>query len=314
LHFHRKPNGRPSRDAVALFMKDLDPSMYMRTRTTIPSEHGVPPKELSFAVVGNLSVSLDGISVNCGSMRFGHNSDGAWWVASKTCSYTENNDTSDLLGPDPTYYSLVCECDYGVMMEFGQQPNPKGSTSLLGHIDTKISDCTAILTKDARWVEVGSSPGGQSMTFSYGIERDYTVSHTKEWGSSTTTSASFGFSFGGFSSSFSISHTTSRDFSVEHSSTFSMSQEETYSTQLPAGTVWQFQMNIRDNCGNSGAHMKDFQVTNNSLSMPCCLPGYFADAKNPTGDCLTDKDGKNYNVCKNSSSVFAEPANTLLMV
>lgn len=166
---------------------------------------------------------------------------------------------------------------------------------------TVISDCTAVAEKEGHWVEVGSSPGKQEMQFSYGITRSYMVRKTKSWEHSTTISVTAGFSFGGFSASTTISHETSRSFSVTHENTFSMSQTETYTTELPAGTVWQFQMDVKDNCGTSGVHMKDFQVTRGSPFPPCCLPGFFKDPQNARGDCLTFK-GEYYNVCQNTTA------------
>merc|ERR1712232_1474920 len=114
-------------------------------------------------------------------------------------------------------------------------------------------------------------------------------------GRSTTISMKNGFKYDGYSLEVTVSHTTSYEFTESHTSTFAMSQKETYKTSLDAGVVWQFQ--VKDDCGTSTVHMKDFQVTSNIASPPCCLPGYFKDAKNPTGDCLT-VDGQTYNVCK----------------
>merc|ERR1712100_265055 len=83
----------------------------------------------------------------------------------------------------------------------------------------------------------------------------------------------------------------------DHDDTFSTNEMTTFSTTLPAGVIFQFQMNIDDNCGQSGVFMNDFVVTASANEPPCCLPGYFVDISEPHGECITSDDGDNYNVC-----------------
>merc|ERR1711924_199322 len=90
---------------------------------------------------------------------------------------------------------------------------------------------------------------------------------------------------------------TSSEFAASHSSVFGMTQTETYETSLRSGVVWQFQVMVIDNCGTTTVRMKDFQVTQDNASPPCCLPGYFKDAAEPTGDCL-NVGGEKYNLCE----------------
>jgi len=105
-----------------------------------------------------------------------------------------------------------------------------------------------------------------------------------------------GFMYDGFSLNAMVSHDTARQYTLSHSSTFSTSQMETYVTTLPAGVVWQFQVEVQDNCGTSTVQMRDFQVTDSAANPPCCLPGYFSDENDPRGNC-TVVDGEVYNVC-----------------
>merc|ERR1712070_1153167 len=105
-----------------------------------------------------------------------------------------------------------------------------------------IYDCSAIMDKAGQWVEIASSPGEQTITYSRGTSHSKTVTDSKTWGSSTTNSVSAGFGFFGISLSASVSHETSKSFTKTHSSTFSEDTSESYSTSLGPGTVWQFQM------------------------------------------------------------------------
>merc|ERR1719399_2826996 len=89
-----------------------------------------------------------------------------------------------------------------------------------------VYDCSAIMAKAGRWIEVASSPGQQTLTYSHGVTHGKSVTDSKTWGSSTTASVSAGFSFMGLSISASVSHTTSKQFTHSRTSTFSMSDEE----------------------------------------------------------------------------------------
>jgi len=167
-----------------------------------------------------------------------------------------------------------------------------------------IYDCSAIMQKSGMWVEIASSPGSQTLTYSRGTSHSKTVSDTKTWGKSTTNSVSAGFGFFGISLSSSVSHMTSQSFAKTHSSTFSEDSSESYSTSLGPGTVWQFQMAIQDNCGGSSVQFSDLQLTQSTLHRPCCLPGHFVNVSDPTGECL-EVDGEKYDVCDRSSGSVA---------
>lgn len=68
---------------------------------------------------------------------------------------------------------------------------------------------------------------------------------------------------------------------------------------FPAGTIWQWQFTITDDCGGRSTVTKnDVVQTPNDPSMPCCLPGYFADQTKAHGDCVAGNDGIVHNVCK----------------
>jgi hypothetical protein len=274
-----------SRDAVSTFMGGFDPSMYMRSTESRWYHGGKEPSHLSFAAIGDVTLDLNSAKVVCRKLRFGYHD--AWWIGSTSCSRVAKPTPKS---PDYSQ-SLVCECDQGVMVKFSQNSGRQ--------LEASISDCTAVRGKIGRWIDVASSPGNQTMELSYGVDRSYEVESVAHWGRSTTISLKLGFEYEGFKGQLKVSHTTSYDFTESHTSTFSMSQKETYTTSLDAGVVWQFQVTVEDDCGTSSVHMKDFQVTSNLVSPPCCLPGYFQDDKDPLGGCKT-VDGENYNLCNKS--------------
>jgi hypothetical protein len=296
LKFHH--HGRSaSKDEAAFFMDGFDPSRFMRTS----QDSGAPPSKLNFAVAGNLTLSVDGAQVKCGNVRIGYKAgigwkktNKAWYIGGEQCQKTEI--IPDIPKPGHPLYSLVCECDGSVLIEFKQKETGKPQKAG-NHLFTTISDCTAVISKTSHWVQVGSSPGPQELQYSYGVDRSYEVTQTGAWSKSVSHSVTAGFSYDGAKLTTTVSHNTSQEYTMSHSSTFSTSQLETYSTQLPAGVAWQFHMFIEDNCGTSTVHMRDFQVTDSAANPPCCLPGYFINETDPLGDCMT-VDGEVYNVCR----------------
>lgn len=307
LSFQHGP-AYPKSGAVELFTEGLnDPSMFM----TSPNDRLNLPYHLAFAVAGNITADISGVQVNCGTLHIGASQKpNLWWFGSPQCGKQEVDPVpspppalpSGLYGgkphpppqPKQKTYQLVCPCENGTYVQF-TQPDKK----IHKHLDVDINDCTAIDKKVGQWVQVGSSPGTQSYEFDYGVERSYTVQKTQTWGRSTTVSVTVGFSFAGFSASTTVSHEWSYQFSIQHSSTFSMSEMEKYTTTVGKGVIWQFQMGITDNCGTSGIHMKDVQVTPDAHSPPCCLPGYFKNISEPWGDCVS-LGGIELNGCKHA--------------
>jgi len=279
-----------SEDAVGLFMTDvIDPSMYMRS-PHIGSDN--PPESLHFMVKGNLSAHLDAVTTSCGQLHIGKyvsgNDNTYWWLASPHCV----KGLPPGGGKDGDY-RFVCQCDSGVVVSFAQGKDDSDSSNL----PMDIYDCSAIMQKAGQWVEIASSPGVQQITYSRGTSHSKTVTDSKTWGHSTTNSVSAGFSFLGLSASASVGHTTSKSFTKTHSSTFEEESSSSYSTTLDAGTVWQFQMDIQDNCGGSNVQFSDLQLTQSTLDRPCCLPGHFVNVSEPTGECL-EVDGEKYDVCE----------------
>jgi len=279
-----------------------DPSMFMSS----PDDNVKVPTKLEFAVVGNLTADIEATQLECGKLHIGHyHSD--WWFGSPDCAKVEvdpagsphslaSGGSGNPPIPPPKQHQFVCPCDGGAYIQFAQPRTAKHD------VQVDINDCTLIKKKVGQWVQVGSSPGSQTYEFDYGVERDYTVSKTNTWGHTTTIQTHAGFSFSAFSFSIDVTHETSYQFAEEHSETFSMSSTEHYSTTVGAGMIWQFKMDITDNCGTSGVHMKDIQVTPNGQSPPCCLPGFFKNISDPWGDCL-EVGGKVYNVCKKGAVV-----------
>jgi hypothetical protein len=296
LKFHHK-RGSATEDEAAFFMDGFDPSRFMRTA----QDSGAPPSYLNFAVAGNLTLSLEGLHIHCGNIRIGYKagidwfeSNQAWYIGGEQCQKGEI--IPDIPRPGHPLYSLVCKCNDSILVEFKQKETNKPQKSG-NHLFTAINECTAVFEKTSHWVQVGSSPGSQELQFSYGVDRSYTVTQVGAWSESTAQSVTAGFSYNGFKITATVSHNTSKQYTISHSSTFSTSQLETYTTTLAAGVVWQFQMSIQDNCGTSTVHMRDFQVTDSAAHSPCCLPGYFLDDNDPLGDCTT-VDGEVYNVCR----------------
>lgn len=285
-----------SSDAVGLFMDGIeDPSMYMRS-PNIGADN--PPSELEFMVHGNLTTELNGVKASCGELRIGKFVGSAgnlyWFLSSKHCVKGLPPE-----GGKDGQYRFVCECDGGMAVMFSQP----GKDKLAHHVPMNIYDCSAIMDKAGQWVEVASSPGAQTLTYGHGVEHGESVTDSKTWGHSTTASVSTGFHFLGISIGSSVSHMTSVSFTNSHASTFSMSDTESYTTQIGAGTVWQFQMGIKDNCGLSVVKFNDLQLTQSGLNPPCCLPGYFVNISHPEGECL-EVDGEKYDVCDRKGQVL----------
>lgn len=276
------------------FMEGLDPNNFMQTGQANADQS--TPTELNFAVEGNLSMSLENIDFRC-PIRIGlrkTENHARWYMGGLNCEKSKAEPKTPAPGR-PGLFQLECECDNAtrVMFTMKESEDKKASDTVI----TAISDCTAVLAKKGYWAQMGSSPASQTVELAYGVDRTYTVSNTKDWSKSTTHSTKMGFKYEGFSISHEISHTTSKEFSITHTSTFETSEMTTYSTTVPAGVVWQFQMDINDNCGQSSVHMNDVVVTQSATEPPCCLPGYFVNMSNPHGDCITSVDGDNYNVC-----------------
>jgi hypothetical protein len=278
-----------SEDAVGFFMDGIvDPSMYMRS-PKIGSDN--PPESLHFMMKGNLSARLDDVQADCGQLHIGKyvsgNDNTYWWLASPHC----------VKGLPPSggkdgQYRFVCQCDSGLVVEFAQAKDD--------NLPMGIYDCTSIQDKAGQWVQIASSPGLQQITYSQGVSHSDTHTDSKTWGSSTTNSVSAGFRFMGFSASASVGHTTSKSFTKSHSSTFSKESSESYSTSLGPGTVWQFTMDIQDNCGGNTVQFSELQLTQSSIQRPCCLPGHFVNISDPTGECL-EVEGEKYDVCDRNS-------------
>lgn len=67
---------------------------------------------------------------------------------------------------------------------------------------------------------------------------------------------------------------------------------------FPAGTVWQWQFTLTDDChGKSVSTGIDIVSTPSAPEMPCCLPMFFVDATVAHGKCLAGADGTVYNAC-----------------
>jgi hypothetical protein len=151
----------------------------------------------------------------------------------------------------------------------------------------------------AKWVVLASSPGPQTYSTTTGMSRTYSVTNAHTWGQSTTRTASAGFSAFGLSASVSVSGTASISIANTYSTNFELTKTATYSTVLPKGQVWQWQMTVEDSCGTSILMTKDLRVTVNVASPPCCLVGFENNITNPhSGGCVAAPgDTTVYNLC-----------------
>merc|ERR1739848_544205 len=130
ITFQNSGKGKPTKKQnAAAFMEGLDPSMYINTNPN--TKKGiVEPKHLAMMAVVNMTLDLDGIQVNCGNLRVGHDGPGgAWWLGGTQCARNQVDNTPTAAPGTvqgimpPTLYSVVCECDACVQIEH-QQKDP----------------------------------------------------------------------------------------------------------------------------------------------------------------------------------------------
>lgn len=131
------------------------------------------------------------------------------------------------------------------------------------------------------------SNGHQTFTMTHGTSRSYSSSVDTTWASEVTTTVSAGFKPFGIGADVSVSASISKSLSMSQSETFSTEKSESYSvTFYQAGTIWQWVWTVKDVCGTSTAYAEVFVITNDALTKPCCLPGYFKNASDIRSECL----------------------------
>lgn len=135
-----------------------------------------------------------------------------------------------------------------------------------------------------------------------GVTHVYSKGTMSTWGTSATNSLSLGFEFKGASIGKTISSTVSTSFSTSYSETLMMTETTSETWNLTAGQVWQWQFTFKDQCGTTHVLIDAVVQTNSYQQRPCCLPGYFKNPSDPTGECWAGEDGKIYTVCSNTQS------------
>jgi len=157
-------------------------------------------------------------------------------------------------------------------------------------------NCGEVLAKLGRWQPTFYSNGHQTLSFKWGMERQYTQTDTVTWGKSVEISMETGFDVEGIASAkVSVSGSASQEQSREFSDTFTMSEEESWSTTFDtAGQVWQWEFDITDGCGASVAKCKTAVITPSRSQPPCCLPGFAEDPERQNGPCSKSADGRAY--------------------
>lgn len=164
----------------------------------------------------------------------------------------------------------------------------KSSSKYDGHCYLKPSPYM-IVWSEAGWVDIGSSPGEQTMAFTYGVTRSHTVSKTVTWASKVTSNiGASGLNIFGVGMTGSLSKEMSKTISVTDTETMEESSYKYYSTTVKPGIVWQWQYKIYDEFGTTVVGSNHIQQTNTS-DPPCCLPGYHVDIQQPRGACTTSE-------------------------
>lgn len=157
--------------------------------------------------------------------------------------------------------------------------------------------CLHIKKPQGRWTVISSSPVGQKVKISVGTSHGYKDTTDSRWGNKVASTVSTGIDIQGNKCGVSVTGEISEQMSKSYISTFSKTTSVETEFSFPAGVVWQFQIKIQDDCGESIAGRQDLQITDAQPHPPCCLPGYFKDIKNARGDCLPDSNGQFVDLC-----------------
>jgi len=121
-----------------------------------------------------------------------------------------------------------------------------------------------------------------SESWEHGTTQTHKESKSKEWSKSVTTTVKSGFEFEGYSTSISVSKNIGQKVSEMYSDEWSISDTHIFTvtwTKDDIGKVaWQWHMSETDNCGHKeDTLVKDFALTSDAATLPCCVPGYGAD-------------------------------------
>lgn len=129
------------------------------------------------------------------------------------------------------------------------------------------------------------SSGTTTISFSAGTQVTNTLSKTETTGQTMQKSVERGLTVEGASRKITLTKTRSESLATQHSQSFQRSLTAGVSTELPAGIVWQWRYNADLNRGTGSTWSMAVVATNSADEPPCCLPGYFLHADDPTGLC-----------------------------
>lgn len=162
-----------------------------------------------------------------------------------------------------------------------------------------------IKSKLGRWQVLGSQGGGSSWSHQVttGVSRADTNAESSEWGWKIGLSVTSGFDF--FAKfEVTVSGEVSHQFSTSHSSTFTRSSTTSDTHNFLPGTAWQFVIDIEELAGKSTIYLNEYANTPGEYAPPCCLPGYWKNPQDATGECAADSHGNVFDACRGHYNVF----------
>lgn len=136
-----------------------------------------------------------------------------------------------------------------------------------------------------QWQAGRYSSGPQTITYSRGTTISHSTSTTATIGSEISTSVEAGCEVLGVGGKATISSKISSSLATMDQDSFTQTKSSSYSTTVPAGQVWQWIYDSELTRGSATTLGQAIVSTKGTYDPPCCVPGQFADPKNPTGAC-----------------------------
>merc|ERR1711865_1369270 len=131
------------------------------------------------------------------------------------------------------------------------------------------------------WKNIQSSDGGQqSVKFTTGVSRLFTVTNAYKWGKTAGDKAGASFIIGASTSSH-VSSSIAKSYMNAFTATTGTTKTFTFTKP---GVVWQWQFIVETagaSCGKTVVGGSDLVLTEGQYDKPCCLPGYMTDITNP---------------------------------
>jgi len=208
----------------------------------------------------------------------------------EVCLYHVTSDKGNISAG--IYGSVDCQFHNGIQL--GSPPgqwmvvlSPTGTVSLWAPTPEKKCPaepqaCRANATT-GHWQYRYTIPGAVTETWRHGTTKTYSESKTDEWSESVSVAVDAGFKFLGVGVDTTVTTEFSHQFSQTYSNEWSTTDEHdfqvTWSEKDIGRASWQFVVNELDTCGHQEESLlREFAITPNRLSEPCCLPGYSFDA------------------------------------